>query len=114
MPLAINIFSTKHLWTYLQLVFALLFVSNVVYAQNITSNIQPENHTLIIGSEQDYPPFATGMTDETAGGFTVDLWKAVASEAGLKYTIHVKPFHELLNEFKEGKIDILEGVLNFV
>jgi len=65
------------------------------------------SRTLVVGSEQDYPPFATGMTDETAGGFTVDLWKAVAAEAGLKYTIRVRPFHQILQEFKEGKIDVL-------
>jgi PAS domain S-box-containing protein len=62
---------------------------------------------LVVGSEQDYPPFAIGTTDETAGGFTVDLWKAVATEAGLKYTIRVLPFHEVLQEFKDGKIDVL-------
>jgi PAS domain S-box-containing protein len=65
------------------------------------------NRTLVVGSEQDYPPFATGMTDETAGGFTVDLWKAVAAEAGLKYTIRTRPFREIFQEFKEGKIDVL-------
>ena len=63
--------------------------------------------TLVVGSEQDYPPFATGMSDATAGGFTVDLWKAVATEAGLNYTLRVRPFHQLLEEFKEGKIDVL-------
>ncbi len=62
---------------------------------------------LIVGSEQDYPPFALGMTDATAGGFTVDLWKAVATEAHLNYTIHVRPFHQILQEFKDGKIDVL-------
>jgi diguanylate cyclase (GGDEF)-like protein/PAS domain S-box-containing protein len=62
---------------------------------------------LIVGSEQDYPPFATGMTDATAGGFTVDLWKSLAAETGLKYTITVRPFHELLRDFEDGKIDVL-------
>ncbi len=63
--------------------------------------------TLIVGSEQDYPPFATGTTDQTAGGFTVELWRAVAAESGLNYTIRVRPFHQILQEFKEGKIDVL-------
>lgn len=68
----------------------------------------PAHHeVLVVGSEQDYPPFATGMTDATAGGFTVDLWKAVAKEANLNYTIHVAPFHQLLQDFKDGKIDVL-------
>jgi len=76
-------------------------------AQKPLPAIQRQKDTLVVGSEQDYPPFATGMTDATAGGFTVDLWKAVAAETGLKYTIRVLPFHQLLQEFKEGKIDVL-------
>lgn len=68
---------------------------------------QPQKDTLIVGSEQDYPPFATGMTDATVGGFTVDLWKAVAAESGLNYRIHVGPFREIFQQFKDGKIDVL-------
>jgi ABC-type amino acid transport substrate-binding protein len=63
--------------------------------------------TLVVGSEQDYLPFATGLTDAEAGGFTVELWKAVAAEAGLNYTIRVRPFRQILQEFKVGKIDVL-------
>ena len=98
--------------------FFLLFTSGI--AQALTSvnqasataqyripTIQVKKDTLVVGSEQDYPPFAIGMTDDTADGFTVDLWKAVAAEAGLNYIIHVRPFHEILQEFKEGKIDVL-------
>ena len=63
--------------------------------------------SLVVGSEQDFPPFATGMTDETAGGFTVELWKAVAAEAGLAYTIRVQGFRQVLEEFKGGQVDVL-------
>ncbi|MGB9094662.1 MAG: EAL domain-containing protein [Gallionella sp.] len=76
-------------------------------AQNPPARVQVQEDTLVVGSEQDYPPFATGMTDATAGGFTVDLWKAVAKETGLKYTIRVRPFYKILQEFREGKIDVL-------
>jgi len=76
-------------------------------AQSALSSTRAQKNTLVVGSEQDYPPFATGMADATAGGFTVDLWKAVAAEAGLNYTIRVRPFHQILQEFKEGKIDVL-------
>lgn len=70
-------------------------------------DLSQQKDTLVVGSEEDYPPFATGMTDETAGGFSVELWEAVAAEAGLKYTIRVRPFRQLLQEFKAGKIDVL-------
>ncbi len=62
---------------------------------------------LIVGSEQEYPPFAIGMKDSQADGFTVDLWKAVATEAGLDYVIHVLPFRKILQDFKAGYIDVL-------
>lgn len=76
-------------------------------AQTTSPTIKSEKKTLVIGSEQNFPPFATGMTDSTAGGFTVDFWKAVAAEAGLKYTLRVLPFRQVLQEFKEGRIDVL-------
>ena len=78
-----------------------------IVAQNLPPAHQVQKDTLVVGSEQDYPPFATGMSDVTAGGFTVELWKAVAAEAGLNYTLRVRPFHQILQEFKEGKIDVL-------
>lgn len=85
-----------------------LFLNGEAYSAQTTSpSIQSKQKTLIVGSEQNFPPFATGMTDSTASGFTVELWKAVAAEAGLKYTIRVLPFRQILQEFKEGKIDVL-------
>lgn len=74
---------------------------------NLKTPVQEQKDTLVVGSEQDYPPFATGLTDDDAGGFTVDLWRAVAAETGLKYTLRVRPFHELLEEFRRGEIDVL-------
>ena len=99
-------------------VLILLLISNAVYqfipesqagikVQNPTQVTLIQKPTLIVGSEQEFPPFATGMTDATAGGFTVDLWEAVAKEAGLNYKIRVLPFHQILQEFQAGRIDVL-------
>ncbi len=98
--------------------FAASLLTGAVFARTpdaplvaITSQQQfsrlTQSTPLIVGSEQNFPPFATGMTDATASGFTVDLWKAVAADQGLKYRIRVLPFHQLLQEFKQGKIDVL-------
>ncbi|MDD2775855.1 MAG: diguanylate cyclase [Gallionella sp.] len=104
------------LWLSLGIAFFLLFFSsNGTGAESSTHqsppltqpHFQTQKAILVVGSEQDYPPFATGMTDATAGGFTVDLWKAVAKEANLNFTLHVAPFHEILQDFKDGKIDVL-------
>ncbi|MEW6990240.1 EAL domain-containing protein [Colwelliaceae bacterium 6441] len=89
------------------LLLMLTIWSNHVFSIQSESSNQSEKKTLIVGSEQNFPPFATGMTDSTAGGFTVEFWKAVAAEAGLNYTLRVLPFRQVLQEFKEGKIDVL-------
>ncbi|MDP1765460.1 MAG: transporter substrate-binding domain-containing protein, partial [Methylotenera sp.] len=113
-PIIICKFIAKNLIGFVAGFSFLIFTSTVAQAlapsdteQYTTPTTQVEKDTLVVGSEQDYPPFATGMTDANAGGFTVDLWKAVAAEASLKYTIRVLPFHELLQEFKEGDVDVL-------
>ncbi len=80
--------------------------ATVSSAKTTTPVVQSKSKVLIVGSEQNFPPFSTGMTDSTAGGFTVELWKAVAEEAGLEYTIRVMPFRQILQEFEEGRIDV--------
>ena len=47
------------------------------------------------------------MTDASADGFTVALWKAVAKEQKLDYVIRVRPFDEILHGFQSGSIDVL-------
>ena len=84
----------------LGLVFLLMFTSATHGGDNT-------GRMLVVGSEQDYPPFAVGQTDENADGFTVELWKTVAKEAGLNYSLQVKPFRQILQEFKDGRIDVL-------
>jgi PAS domain S-box-containing protein len=62
---------------------------------------------LIVGSELDFPPFALVREGGRADGFTAELWEAVAREAHLDATIETGPFHQLLDQFKSGEIDVL-------
>ncbi len=99
----------RHLgWTLVKRLLGALVVGATLLTG--TSLVVAKNNTgrpLVVGSEQDYPPFSVGQTDATAGGFTVDLWQAVARESDLNYTIRVAPFGQILEEFKAGKIDVL-------
>ena len=86
------------------LFICVLVSADIALASDLTDKI------LVVGSEQNLPPFAIGETDETADGFTIDLWRVVAKEAGLKYAIRVRPWGQILKEFKDGKIDVLINV----
>ncbi|MCF7970719.1 MAG: ABC transporter substrate-binding protein [Methylococcaceae bacterium] len=92
-------------------VYAQLNISKFLPEKKLAQFTNPfsrsDDKPLIVGSEQDYPPFALGKTDATADGFTVELWRAVAEEAHLNSKIRVLPFYQVLDEFKAEKIDVL-------
>lgn len=81
-------------------------VSSFSLAQT-NSNPLPYPAQLVVGSELDFPPFALVKGNNEADGFTVDLWKAVAKEAGLNSVIRVGPFHAILEGFKSGDVDVM-------
>ncbi len=83
-------------------ILALLTSALSTAAANVSTS-----RTLVVGSEVDYPPFALGAPGGQPSGFTPALWQAVAGEVGLRYRFQVAPFHELLREFKAGRIDVL-------
>jgi len=86
----------------------IVFVAALASGQNIAKPaVTGKSPILIVGSEQEYPPFSKGMTDDTAGGFTVELWNAVAREQRLDSKIRVLPFGKVLSNFRNGKIDVM-------
>lgn len=85
------------------ILYTLLPVSVAWSAADEISNLK----TLVVGSEEEFPPFSIGYTDETADGFTVELWRAVAEKSNLQYAVRVKPFKTLLSDIKSGEVDVL-------
>ncbi|NGZ06285.1 MAG: transporter substrate-binding domain-containing protein [Magnetococcales bacterium] len=71
--------------------------------------IVPRNNAraLLVGSELDYPPYATVNAQGEADGFSVDLFKAVAQVMGLEVTFRVGPWHEMRAALERGEIDAL-------
>lgn len=63
--------------------------------------------TIIVGSELDYPPYATVDANGNADGFSVDLIKAVANQVGIKVKFKVGPWNEVKAELEHGEIDAL-------
>jgi signal transduction histidine kinase/ABC-type amino acid transport substrate-binding protein/CheY-like chemotaxis protein len=93
--------------TALASILALISIPGLVAATAPAAASDPADRVLVVGSEVDYPPFALGEPGRQPSGFTVDLWQAVAAEVGLRYRFEVMPFHELLQQFKDGRLDVL-------
>lgn len=67
----------------------------------------PDITELLIGSELDYPPYATVTKEGEAGGFSVDLMKAVCAEMNIRCSFVVRPWATLKENLKNGEIDAL-------
>jgi PAS domain S-box-containing protein len=66
-----------------------------------------DQQVLHSASELDYPPFAIVHPDGTAGGFSVELLKAVAEAAGMSVSFKVGPWNEIKQELADKVLDVL-------
>lgn len=63
-----------------------------------------QNEPLTVGLEEGFRPFAFKEGDEMKG-FEVDLWEAVAKEAGLRYKFKPMAAGDILTSVRDKKID---------
>ncbi|MFP4107730.1 MAG: transporter substrate-binding domain-containing protein [Desulfonatronovibrio sp.] len=71
----------------------------------------PAHRPIIVGGDENYPPFE--FMDETGNpaGYNVDLTRAIARELGLDVEIRLGPWSEIRRDLALGKIDIAQGML---
>jgi PAS domain S-box-containing protein len=62
---------------------------------------------ITIASEPDYPPYCTIDENGNAIGFSIDLMKAVAKQAGIELEINIGVWNEIKNQLADGQIDAL-------
>ena len=65
---------------------------------------------LIIGGDADYPPNEFLDKNGQASGFSSDITRAVAREAGLDVEIVLGPWSEMVEKLDAGEIDALQGM----
>jgi ABC-type amino acid transport substrate-binding protein len=83
---------TKRLGLVLLLMSALAFASAA--AATATNPVVPHK-TLTIGIKVA-PPFVIKNGDGTYGGITIDLWRRIASDLGIKYRLVTRDLPGLL------------------
>ena len=68
--------------------------------------ISKNPHVIIVGTSDDYPPYAFNQNGEVVG-FDIDLAQAVANQLGKKMAIKTMAFDLLLLELQNGTIDMI-------
>ena len=65
---------------------------------------------ILVGSELEFPPYATVDSQGQATGFSVDLIRAVADTMGLRVKISTGSWDYVWNRLVDGRIDVLPVV----
>ena len=71
----------------------------------------PTNRRILIGGDNNYPPFEYLDKDGRPTGYNVDLTRAIAREMGLDVEIRLGPWNEILKDLEMGEIDAVQGML---
>lgn len=68
--------------------------------------ISHERDYIIVGTNAEYPPFAT-IENDTVVGFDIDLINAIAQHINKKIVLKDMPFDALISEIQLGHIDVI-------
>jgi ABC-type amino acid transport substrate-binding protein/nitrogen-specific signal transduction histidine kinase/ActR/RegA family two-component response regulator len=71
----------------------------------------PSKRRLVVGGDEDYPPFEFIDQHGLPAGYNVDLIRAVARELGLEIDIRLGPWAEVRRALQRGEIDVIQGML---
>ncbi|HWN67532.1 MAG TPA: transporter substrate-binding domain-containing protein, partial [Haliangium sp.] len=66
-----------------------------------------DGRVIRVGSEVDYPPFASVDAQGQATGFSIELLHAIAAEMHLDVQIRVAPWAEIRDAFERRELDLL-------
>jgi glutamine transport system substrate-binding protein len=79
----------------------LLLTLSLVFVLSACGN----GDTLQIGTDNSFKPFAYLDEDGNVAGFDIDLWDAIAKEAGFQYEMKPMDFSGIINSVKAGTLD---------
>jgi PAS domain S-box-containing protein len=66
---------------------------------------------IIVGGDDNYPPFGYLDKNGNPSGYTVELMKAIAKETGMNISFQLGPWAQIREGLKKGQIDAIQGIL---
>ena len=70
----------------------------------------PVNRKIIVGGDNNYPPYEFLDENGRPAGYNVDLTRAIARELDLDIEIRLAPWNQVRNALARGDIDVLQGM----
>jgi len=71
----------------------------------------PPKRRIVVGGDENYPPFEFVDQHGLPAGYNVDLTRAIARELGIDVEIRLGPWDAIRRALKRGEIDAIQGML---
>ena len=97
----------KRWFLYGAFLFVFLLSAGQIQAFQTPGTDSSDKDTLRVGCELDYPPYCFQSDQGEAAGFSVELFRAAASEMGLEVEFKLGPWNTLKYDLVRGKLDAL-------
>ena len=66
---------------------------------------------IVVGIDEDFPPYEFVDESGRPAGFAVDLFRAVAARQGIEFEIRAGPWAKIRRQLESGEIDIVTGMV---
>jgi ABC-type amino acid transport substrate-binding protein len=95
----------------LKILFFLFLILNSIIFSCFANNAEQQSvNKIIVGTEQNYPPYSYLNENGDPSGFNVDIAQAIAGASGIKIEIDYRPWAEIRNDLEKGKIHAICGM----
>ena len=96
----------------LRIVVCILFMGPFgLIAQTDSVKYAPIRRQIVVKGDQNYPPYEFINDKGEPDGFNVELFKSLAEELGVDFTLTLEPWIKVRAELQEGEIDVITGML---
>jgi PAS domain S-box-containing protein len=96
-----------------RLVFSLIVLLQILSAQTFT--LEAEQFvwldTIRVKGDHYYPPFEFINEEGRPDGFNIELFRELAKELKINYTLELGPWCEVRHELETGQIDVITGMM---
>lgn len=83
----------------------IMITADLIYSQSYY-----DKEPVVVGSDNNYPPFEFINKDYIPEGFSIDIVRAAARTMGINIEFSLEPWAETKAAFDSGKIDMLSGM----
>lgn len=105
--------NSRELHIYVKFILVLLIalnISNASFSYNIVIEETIKDDVILIGGDNDYPPYEFIDQNGTYRGFNIDIVRAIADVMDLEIQLIPLPWELAMKGLEDGDLDVIQGM----